>query len=280
MTEFLFYKMQSLGNDFVIIDKNTFQGNKEQLFEYFNAEFIQNICHRNFGIGCDQLIFFDHKHLSSTVEVDIFNADATKAKACGNAMRCLAKLLDEYYGFKEISFKIGKRYVESKKLDDNFYQVDMGKASTKWQDIPLNKEIDDFFEQLKIDHSMAEVIQAVNMGNPHLVIFTNKPELFDDKECKRISENEIFQDGVNINIAKITNDVIHIKTYERGVGFTLGCGSGACATSYAAIHNKLLKNNIVDLLFPGGELKVQVAENISVLGGGELVFKGNFITKN
>ena len=261
--EFKAYKMDGLGNDFVIIDqrKNQIKLTKDQ---------IKKICDRNF-IGCDQLIFIK-KNLKIAATLEFYNSDGSTSGACGNGTRCVAYLLSREIKKNKITLETETGNLESKVLGEKLVETKIGTAKTKWNEIPLLKEINTNNLNYKIiDKNKKEYFggAAVNVGNPHVVFFINNIEDFNlEKIGPEIENDKLFTEKCNVTLAKIINkNHIKVKVWERGAGLTKACGTAACATAYSAkINGKI--NNKTDIEFEMGKLSISIdeKENISMSG--------------
>ncbi len=261
--EFKAYKMDGLGNDFVIIDqrKNQIKLTKDQ---------IKKICDRNF-IGCDQLIFIK-KNLKIDASLEFYNSDGSTSGACGNGTRCVAYLLSREMKKNKITLETETGNLESKVLGEKLVETKIGTAKTKWNEIPLLKELNTNNLNYKIiDKNKKEYFggTAVNVGNPHVVFFINNIEDFNlEKIGPEIENDKLFTEKCNVTLAKIINkNHIKVKVWERGAGLTKACGTAACATAYSAkINGKI--NNKTDIEFEMGKLSISIdeKENISMSG--------------
>ena len=253
------FKMDGLGNDFVIID------NRQKINE-LNKEQIIKICNRNF-IGCDQLIFIN-KDQTADANLDFFNSDGGVSGACGNGTRCVADLISKEKSKKTIILNTISGFLKSEILENNLVTTDMGKAKTKWNEIPLSKEFDTKNLNFKInDLNNNEYVggTAINIGNPHIVFFVDDVENFNiEKIGPEIENHKIFPEKCNVSIAKVINkNLIKIKVWERGAGLTKACGTAACATAYAGKLNNLTENN-TDIKFTTGKLSIFIDEQNSI----------------
>ena len=245
------FKMDGLGNDFVIID---IRDKKIKLSE----QQIIRICDRSF-LGCDQLILID-KNNKADAQLIFYNSDGSISGACGNGTRCAAYLISKEIDKKEINLitKSGKLY--SKILDKNLVETNIGKAKTNWRDIPLSKNIDTKNLGIKIKDKNQNIFTggiAVNVGNPHTIFFVNDINSFDlNKIGPKLEYSSLYPERCNITLAKIENKKkISVKVWERGAGLTKACGSAACATAYAANINGLVGAH-VDICFELGCLSI------------------------
>jgi len=260
-----FVKMHGLGNDFVIIAE-------EMLPPEVNmTDFARVISDRRLGIGCDQ--FITYKESNEFVKMSIFNQDGSKARACGNASRCLSKLIFEKNEKRNITLDVNGRKVLCEYINTDQIKVDLGLASFEESWMPRKELLWD----LAIRHLIEpkEMI-CVDVANPHLVIFSK----LSDQDRKVIGENfqniNLFKEGININFAEVKDDKIYLKVWERGAGFTYACGSGAIATFAAA--NKLgFVSDRAEVVFELGSLEMQkTGANISMCGPASFVFEGGY----
>ena len=253
------YKMDGLGNDFVIID------NRKKITNLTKEQIIK-ICNRKF-IGCDQLIIIN-KHKKSDASLEFFNSDGGTSGACGNGTRCVADLLAKENNKKKIILTTLSGNLKSEILGNNIVSTEIGSGKTKWNEIPLLENLDTKNLNIKIsDLNNNEHIggTAVNVGNPHIIFFVNNNENYDIKKIGPEMENHrLFPEKCNVTIAKVVNkDLIKVKVWERGAGLTKACGTAACATAYAAKINKLT-NDKVDIEFSTGKLSISIDQNNSI----------------
>ena len=261
--EFKAFKMDGLGNDFVIIDQrhDQFELTKDQ---------IKKICDRNF-IGCDQLIFIK-KNGKIDAGMEFYNSDGSTSGACGNGTRCVAYLLSKEMNKDKIILGTETKNLESKILGEKLVETKISNVTTNWYEIPLIKELDTNNLNYKIiDKNNKEHFggTAVNVGNPHIVFFINNIEDFNlEKIGPEIENDKLFPEKCNVTLAKIINENhIKAKVWERGAGLTKACGTAACATAYAAKINGKIKNK-TEIEFELGKLSIFIdeIENISMSG--------------
>ena len=254
--EFSAYKMDGLGNDFIIIDKRSNQIN-------LNKEQILKICDRKF-IGCDQLIIINN-HDKSDAKINFFNSDGSESGACGNGTRCVADLLSKENGKNNISLVTSAGELKSDILGKNLVETGIGFGKTNWNEIPLSKNVNTRNLQIEIlDNDNKSHIggTAISVGNPHLIFFVNNLENFNIEKIGPILEkHELFPERCNVTIAQVINEqLIKVKVWERGAGLTKACGTAACATAFAGlIHN--LSSNKVDIEFRTGNLSISIDQN-------------------
>lgn len=263
-----FYKYHGTGNDFICID------NKDKKINLSTSD-IKFLCDRNFGIGADGIILMEDS-FEGDIFMNYFNADGTLAEMCGNGVRVTAHFFRNQWGrLKEKIFvetRSGIKKVIYKQ--NNLYQVNMGKPIFESNDFP--KTSINLFEK---------DLYFVSMGNPHAVIFFDTEEeldLYFSKYAKSIESNtKFFSNKINVNgVYKISENVFGQKTYERGVGLTLACGTGASATFiYLCKYFPDLKDKKVEMKILGGKLFFQYSKSNEILMTGEAkkVFEGNFL---
>ena len=253
------YKMDGLGNDFVILDQrfNEILLTKEQIIK---------ICSRSF-IGCDQLIIINSSEVNDG-DLIFYNSDGSESSACGNGTRCVAYLISEENNKKEINLRTKSGILNSKILDKNLVETVIGIAKTDWREIPISHKIDTKNLNLRIeDKNKNEYFggTAVNVGNPHTIFFVDKLENYNLSEIgPSLEKNKLFPDRCNITLAKIENSKkIFVKVWERGAGLTKACGSAACATAFASKINGFTENE-VDIAFELGNLSISINKNNSI----------------
>jgi len=261
--EFKAFKMDGLGNDFVIIDQ------RHNQFELTNDQ-VKKICNRNF-IGCDQLIFIK-KNEKTDAGMEFYNSDGGTSGACGNGTRCVAYLLSKEMNKDKIILGTESGNLESKILGEKLVETKIGSAKNKWDEIPLSRELNTINLNYKIiDKNNKEYFggTAVNVGNPHIVFFINNIEDFNlEKIGPEVENDKLFPEKCNVTLAKIINENhIKVKVWERGAGLTKACGTAACATAYAAKINGKIKNK-TEIEFELGKLSIFIdeSENISMTG--------------
>lgn len=275
----LFDKMQGLGNDFVFIKKG-------ELKENLNFETRKFLCDRKFGIGCDTLVIYDVK--DSEVNAEFFNSDGSLAEICMNASRCLGLLLEKKFCIKKFTLRSCEKVYKIEKFDD-FFEINIGKPSFSHEKLGiLNKNIDlnEIFSYLNLEKDEQKFFfdaKVISVGNPHLILFlknsiTDEKKFQDRKKIigEKLEKFSLFQNRINVSFAKVINETeIQLEVFERGVGFTLACGSGACATAYAAYNLGLTKNNVT-VHQPGGLLRIEILKDSSIIqkGPAKYVFEG------
>ena len=253
------FKMDGLGNDFVIID------NRQKVTDLSREQIIK-ICDRNF-IGCDQLILIENDK-TTDARLKFFNSDGGESGACGNGTRCVADLISKENGNKTIILTTLSGNLKSEILGNNLVTTEIGNPKIKWNEIPLSEELDTKNLNIKIndlnnnEHSGGT---AVNVGNPHIVFFVDDIENFDiAKIGPQIENHKIFPEKCNVTIGKVINkNLIKVKVWERGAGLTKACGTAACATAFAGSLNNLTDKK-ADIEFRTGKLSIFIDEKNSI----------------
>ena len=253
------FKMDGLGNDFVIID------NRQKITNLTKEQIIK-ICNRNF-LGCDQLILIETDKTADAF-LKFFNSDGGQSGACGNGTRCVADLISKELNNKSVVLKTLSGNLRSEILGNNIVTTEIGKAKIEWNEIPLSEKLNTNNLNIKInDRNNKEYSggTAVNVGNPHIIFFVNEIDNFDIKKIGPSIENhKIFPERCNVTIAQIINrSLIKVKVWERGAGLTKACGTAACATVFAAKQNQLVDDK-VDVEFSTGKLSISIDQNKSI----------------
>ena len=253
------FKMDGLGNDFVIIDQRSHNLN-------LSKDQIIRICDRSF-IGCDQLILIK-KNRKIDAGLEFYNSDGSISGACGNGTRCVADFLSKESGKQEITVWTSSGLLKSNILGNNLVNTEIGIAKTNWEEIPLSQQLDT--KDLKIEIIDKNNIKhiggtAVNVGNPHIIFFVDDIESFDLADIgPRIENHEFFPEKCNVTLAKVINkNLIKVKVWERGAGLTKACGTAACATAVAGNIKKLV-DKTTDIEFELGRLTISIDERNSI----------------
>ena len=253
------FKMDGLGNDFVIIDNR-------QKATNLSKEQIVKISDRNF-IGCDQLILIENDN-NADAQLKFFNSDGGESGACGNGTRCVADLISKEKNKKTITLTTQSGNLKSVVLGNNMVTTEIGGAKTKWNEIPLSEELNTLNLNIKIDDIKNNEHYggtAINVGNPHVIFFVDEIESFDIKKIgPQIENHKIFPEKCNVTIAKVIDkNLIKVKVWERGAGLTKACGTAACATAFAGKLKNLTENN-TDIEFVNGKLSIFIDEKNSI----------------
>ncbi len=238
-----FLKMHGLGNDFVVIDA---RGGNDPV----TPALARAIGDRHFGIGFDQLAVI-RGETGVTAAVDFWNSDGSMSDACGNATRCVARLLMAETGLAAVTLRTGRGDLTCVDAGNGLVRVNMGQPQTGWQDIPLAEAMDTV--DLPIEGSPA----ATGMGNPHCSFFVEDIAAIDVLEIgPRIENHPLFPERTNVQLVQVLDrENIRAKVWERGVGHTLASGSSACAVVVAGGRKGLLER-CVNVTLDGGVLEI------------------------
>ena len=244
-----FLKMHGLGNDFIVFDA---RGTGPLSGMALDSAAARLVADRRFGIGCDQIMILREAKGEGDLLLDMRNQDGTTTGACGNGTRCVASLIMAQTGKDKVAIETQAGLLHAYQ-DDDLICVDMGPAYLEWDEIPLSGPCD----TLEIDLRPYERIQAVgvSMGNPHAVLFVEDVMAVDvEKRGGALTQCELFPQGANISFAQIIgDDKIRMRVFERGVGITSACGSGACAVAVAA-RRRGLASRQAEIVLDGGSL--------------------------
>ena len=249
-----FIKMHGLGNDFVVIDA------REAPFA-LDDETAARIADRHTGVGCDQLLILEPpRNGRAAAYLQIRNHQGFEVGACGNGTRCVAALLMAENGGGETTIETRAGLLAAERITEDQVAVDMGQPGILWSEIPLAREMD----TLHLDLSrwpLADPV-AVSMGNPHAVFFVGDPAAVPLEELGPALEHDpLFPERANIGVAALAGkDRLRLRVWERGVGLTLACGTGACAAAVAA-HRRGLTGRQVTVALDGGELAIDWRED-------------------
>jgi diaminopimelate epimerase len=254
-----FHKMHGLGNDFVIIDA------RNAPFEV-TPSLAKPIADRRTGVGCDQLIVLESSE-SADLRMRIWNSDGGEVESCGNATRCVVQLTSA----TRIDSDGG--LLEGQDLGAEV-EVSLGEPRFGWDDIPLAYPTDT--NPLPMAWDALSDPMVTNVGNPHLVFFVDDLDAVPiEKLGPKIEHDPAFPERINVNVAQVDGDGIRLKTWERGAGLTLACGTGACATGVVAIRSKRATSP-AKVTMPGGSLTIswEPGGSIRMRGSATHVFEG------
>lgn len=283
-TDISFTKMHGLGNDFMVIDAT------HKPF-YPDAAKISQWADRHCGIGFDQLLVVEPSQLEDAdFNYRIFNADGTEVEHCGNGARCFGKFVrDKGLTQKhDIVVSTAKGMIIVSYIGSDWYEVTMGKGSIKPEDLPFLPEQASiaggytYEVHLENDNVALPPIQftPVSVGNPHAVILVD-----DIKNAPVTVVGELFQNHpafpnqVNVGFMNIqTENRVSLRVFERGVGETQACGTGACAAVFAGIKQNLLTSP-VNVKLNGGSLMISVTNDVITMSGeAKTVYEGTIST--
>ncbi len=272
---FNFTKMHGLGNDFVVINCIS------QPVE-LNAKQIQFIADRHLGVGCDQLLLVEKtEDKDADFRYRIFNANGSEVEQCGNGARCFAIFVrDEGLTDKTeipVTTNTGRIILKIEAGEDNLVTVNMGIPELLPEKIPFIADRQNKSYTLDIE-GISVNISAVSLGNPHAVIVVDDVEkLSIDKLAQAIQQSSYFPNSVNVGFMQVIDqNNIKLRVYERGVGETQACGTGACAAVVAG-HIQSLLNDTVNVELLGGSLSIHWAGGqnpVMMTGATATVFKG------
>ncbi|MEM1506783.1 MAG: diaminopimelate epimerase [Candidatus Bathyarchaeia archaeon] len=271
----VFWKMHSLGNDYILVDNRGGWLREEKL-----SQLAQKLCRRRFSVGADGLLLVCGSTVAD-VKMRIFNADGSEAEMCGNGIRCLAKYcyenrivgrsemrIETLAGVKTVWLDVAEGRVKS-------VTVDMGSPIFRREHIPVAGEGEFIDEELKVNDKVFRAT-CLSVGNPHCVIFVEDVDGFPvERYGPIIEKSPLFPKRINVEFVQvIRRDLIKVRVWERGVGETFACGTGACASVVAGnMLGKVDNECAVRLL--GGELKVKYSDGrIFMSGPAETVYKG------
>lgn len=261
-----FTKLEGIGNDFIAIN------NMENKLIYDYGKLSKYLCNRNLGIGADGVLFAEKSNVADC-KMRIFNRDGSEAEMCGNGIRCFAKYIYENQIVNNAEFNIEtvsgikntKLIFEGLKIVRVL--VNMGKPELEFSKIPVY-----YYKEHNKNYIDIENIKVypISMGNPHAVCFWEDIENIDIENIGKLIENyKYFPNKTNVEFVKIIDDEnIEIRVWERGVGETLACGTGACSAVVIAHLYKNLRNKI-NVRLKGGNLNIRYdkKENIVWLDG-------------
>ncbi|WP_417711334.1 diaminopimelate epimerase [Roseibium aggregatum] len=271
-----FLKMNGLGNDFVVWDA------REKPLR-LAPEAIAALGDRETGIGFDQMITVERSSLGVDAFMRIHNRDGSEVSACGNATRCIGRLLMEEAGKDLVTIETGAGLLHAFDADGpRSVTVDMGVPRLAWNEIPLAEEFADTraieLQIGPIDDPILHTPAVVNMGNPHAIFWVDDVEAYELERVGPLLEHHpIFPEYANISLAHVFDtDQIRVKVWERGVGLTLACGTAACAVGVAAARDgRTSRKTTIHL--PGGPIGIEWRESdnhVLMSGLTEVEFEG------
>ena len=250
MTDLAFTKMHGLGNDFVVLDA------RARPLALSDAQ-VRAIADRRTGVGCDQLLIVEPpRNGAADAFLRIHNADGGEVAACGNGTRCVAAMIMAEKGTQRALIETEAGILEARAGAADEVSVDMGPASLEWRDIPLARDADTLHVGIEAGPLVDPV--AVGIGNPHAVFFVDDAEAVPlDALGPEIERHPLFPERTNVEAAQVLSPRrLRLRVWERGVGITRACGSGACAALVAA-HARGLTERAADVDLDGGTLKIE-----------------------
>lgn len=228
--------MHGLGNDFVILDWRDDRSRKVP------EAAARRLADRRLGIGCDQILVLRDCD-TADLRMDILNQDGSPSGACGNGTRCVADMMMNELQQDRIQIETDGGMLAAWRAADGDIAVDMGPVKTDWQDVPLASAADTLHVPLDIAGVDAAGLDAVchSLGNPHAVVFVEDAERVDIERIGPLVETApLFPDRVNLSVVSRRDDgSFRMRVWERGVGITMACGSGACASGVAVARRGL-----------------------------------------
>ncbi len=239
-----FFKMHGLGNDFVVFD---WRDAPAQL----SAALVLALADRHRGVGFDQMAILSRGGDGHGAHLTFYNADGSPSAACGNATRCIARLLLDESGAGNVSISTARGTLQARDAGNGLTSVNMGPPHLDWKDIPLAEEVDTL--ELPIEGGPT----ATGMGNPHCTFFVDNAEAVPLQTFgPRYEHHPLYPERTNVQVAQIVGpDHIRLRVWERGTGITLASGSSSCATAVAAARRGLTGRDVrIDL--DGGTLQV------------------------
>jgi len=268
MTAFL--KMHGLGNDFVVFDA------RDTAINLTQAQ-VKTIADRHFGVGCDTVVVIRPGGAQSDAGVIFYNADGSESESCFNATRCIARLLMDERGLARVKLSSKGGMLACSDAGQGSVMVDMGPPRLDWQQVPLAREVDTLNFPLDVGGASLPV-SALSMGNPHCVLFVPDADKAPVTQLgPKIEILPLFPNRTNVEFAQVLDrDRIRMRVWERGVGVTLACGTGACATAVAAIRRGLTGRK-VELMLDGGSLTIEWREedgHVLMTGPTAMPFRG------
>lgn len=271
-----FTKMHGLGNDFLVVDERTDSGHNW-------SELARRLCDRRRGIGADGILLIGEAS-SGGLRMRLFNADGSEAENCGNGVRCVALLAARrHLAGPRVTWETGAGPVATLVGDDGMVTVDMGAPRFAPADIPVDVQGSD---ALDVDVELPDAVvraSCVGMGNPHCVVLVDDVEQAPVEEWGPLIENHrLFPARTNVEFVSVVSPR-HVlqRTFERGVGETDACGTGACAT-VVALRRRGLVETAADVTLRGGDLRIEWPDEGPVLmtGPAELVYEGDVVVES
>jgi diaminopimelate epimerase len=285
-----FTKVQGAGNDFILIDAGDLKKGWSRL--------AMAMCDRHFGIGADGLLLVSPSEVAD-FKMRVFDPDGSEARACGNGLRCLARyalhkgLVSKKAQEISVETLSGVRRAKLVIIGGKVtkIKVGMGEPRFRAEDIPVAMEkgrnivdIKSITDYPLIVDGETLLLDFVSMGNPHAVYFWQHP--VSDfpllQQGPKVEQHRIFPDRVNFEVARVVSrNEIEVRVWERGVGETLACGSGACAVAVVAQLRGYVSRK-VDIKLPGGILEIEWdgAGEVFLSGPAEIVFSGEWPDEN
>ena len=272
-----FTKMHGCGNDYVYIN-----GFEEKIPQERKEEFVIKASDRHFGIGSDGVIFINPSQIAD-FEMEMYNADGSRAEMCGNGIRCVAKYVYDHKMTTKEKFTIESfkkiKYI-SLLAEDGLAKeitVDMGEPELTPKNVPVDIEGDRVMDYPIEVEGQTYNISCVSMGNPHAVVFEDPEGLDLEKIGPYFENHKVFPKRTNTEFVKVIDRKnVNMRVWERGTGETLACGTGCCATTVACVLNGLTDDEITVHVL-GGDIRVlfdRESNHIFMTGPATTVYTG------
>ena len=253
------YRMDGLGNNFIIIDR------RQDSLE-INKDKIVNLANKK-AFPFDQLITLEKKD-DNTYPIKIFNPDGIEVAACGNGSRCVAYLISQENKQKRVIIKTKERILNAEIVGKQNVKINMGKVKFNWEEVPLSEKMNT--EQISIDFLSKEHGYGfcLNVGNPHIIFFVKDCFKINLKELgPKIENYKYFPERTNVTFAQaLDKKNIKVNIWERGAGQTKACGTAACAVAVAASIKGLTDDKSLQIHFKEGNLQIDYKEEIFMTG--------------
>ncbi len=272
-----FTKMHGCGNDYIYIN-----GFEEKIPEDKKRDFVIRVSDRHFGIGSDGVIFINPSDIAD-FEMQMFNADGSRAEMCGNGIRCVAKYVYDHKMTDKTDITIesfGKiKPITITAVDGvaELIRVDMGEPLLIASEVPVKSDKERVIDEPVTVDGREYRMSCVSMGNPHAVVFLDPEGLQIEKLGPLFENHEVFPNRTNTEFVRIDDrNNVHMRVWERGTGETLACGTGCCATAVACVLNGLTDRKVTVHVL-GGDILVEWNENdnhVYMTGPGATVFEG------
>lgn len=280
-----FTKMHGCGNDYIYVN-----GAEAAIDEGKKEGVVRKLSDRHFGIGGDGVIFIHSLSGEDAIadfEMEMYNADGSRAEMCGNGIRCVAKYVyDHRLTDKEhirIETKSGIKSLDLTVQDGkvSLVRVAMGAPILQAEEIPIRTDREQVLAMPIEVGGMEYRITGVSMGNPHAVVYLDDVTGFDiEKWGPQFETHPLFPDRINTEFCKVLDEkVIQMRVWERGSGETMACGTGACAAAVSSILNGYTKEQVTVRLL-GGDLEIfwdRRADQVYMTGPAVEVFSGEII---
>jgi diaminopimelate epimerase len=262
-----FLKMHGLGNDFAVFDAR-----KQALA--VDAPLARALADRRRGIGCDQVIVIE-RAVNADAAMRIRNADGGEVESCGNAARCVARLIMEEADRDSVRLETLGGVLVCTDAGGGLVTVDMGMPEFAWEKVPLARQVPTGDFPLEVDGTSYSAT-AVSMGNPHCVLFVDDAEGAAIASLgPRIETLPLFPNRTNVEFVTVRDGGhLRMRVWERGAGVTQACGSGACAAA-AAAHRRGLTGEKVEVQLDGGTLALELRDGrVLMTGPAALAYRG------